>query len=213
MKPFLMMTLLAGALISSSGAIAAEQGDMPPGQGRQMERLQTKLGLSDDQVSQINAIETAQRDKMKALHDDFLTQIKALLSEEQAAKFEQSQQRRRPPQGMGEGQRPPPDGAMGDMQGQRPPPPPEGAMGAQGQRPPMRDGAAPAGGMVEGMKKDLDLSDEQASQIEALQQQQRTEMEALRTETQTLIKQVLTAEQAAQFEQMQPPRFGGNRPK
>ncbi|MEB4591584.1 hypothetical protein VSS37_11380 [Candidatus Thiothrix sp. Deng01] len=209
MKPFLKMALLAGVLISSGAAIAASQGDVPPGQGRQMERMQTELGLTEAQVSQITAIETAQRDKMQALHEGFQAQIKALLTAEQAAKFEQLQQRRGPPGGMKGGQRQaPPDGAMAPgMDGQNPPPP-DGAMGpGMGGQPPQ----PMQGRMAERMKTVLGLSDGQASQIAAIQQQQRTEMEALRTETQTLIKQALTAEQAAKFEQMRLPRMGGKR--
>ncbi|QLQ32661.1 MAG: hypothetical protein HZT40_14910 [Candidatus Thiothrix singaporensis] len=100
----------------------------------------------------------------------------------------------------------PPEGAMEPgMDGQNPPPPDDAMGRAWGQPPqPMQ----PHGRTDENR---AGLSDEQASQIAALQQQQRTEMEALRTETQTLIKQALTAEQAAKFEQMRPPRMGGDR--
>ncbi|EIJ33622.1 hypothetical protein [Thiothrix nivea] len=201
MKPVLLMSVLAGVLMSAT--IAAQDEIPPPAPAGQTERMQNELGLTDSQVSQINSIEAAQREKMQALHDDFQTKINSILSAEQAAQLEQMQAQHQPPGngGMAGGQRPPPPGNAGMSGGQRPPPPPTGDKGTgMGGQPPE------AGGMAERMQNELGLTDEQAAQLAPLQQQQRTQMDALRTETRQLIKQVLTAEQTTAFEQMQPPQ-------
>ncbi len=200
MKLVLLTSVLAGVLMSVGVAVAVEPGMPPQDPTGRIEHLQNKLGLTDSQVSEISTIEAAQQEKMKALHDEFQLQISSILSEDQAVKLAQMQAQQKPPVG-----------GMGN-DGQRPPPPPDGGMGAGmgGQQPPpMQGGEPPAGNMADRMKSDLGLTDEQAAQMQALQQQQRAQMDALRTETQQLIKQVLTAEQATAFDQMQaaqPPR-------
>lgn len=199
MKPVLLMSVLAGVLMSTT---VAAQGDLPPPDAAgQIERMQSELGLTDSQVSQITSIEAAQQEKMKALHDNFQAEINSILSAEQAAQLDQMQAQHQPPGGAGmtDDQRPPPPGDAGMAGGQRPPPPPNGDKGpSMGGQPPK------AGDMAARMKTELGLTDEQAAQLETLHQQQRTQMDALRTETRQLIQQVLTTEQATAFEQMQP---------
>lgn len=185
MKKRLILILLAGSLgMASAMAMPDAPVGTPPDEGQRYARMQTDLGLTTEQASQVQTIETAQREKMEALRVAGHEQIAALLTAEQAAKFEQMAGQR--PQGRmpGNGQRPPERGN----------PPPDG-MG--------RGGKDPVSGMMARMKTDLGLSDEQATQIEAIQQAQRTQMDALHTETQTLIKQVLTVEQLVRFEQME----------
>lgn len=200
MKFVLLTSVLAGVLMSTGMAVAVERDMQPPNPAGRIEHLQSKLGLTDSQVSKISEIEAAQQEKIKNLNDGFQSQISSILSVEQMARFTQMQAQHKPPEGMGNaGQRPPP-------------PPPHESMGAGmgGQQPPpMPGGEPPPGNMLDRMKSDLGLTDEQAAQMQVFQQQQRTQMDALRVETRQLIKQVLTTEQAKEFDQMQmvqPPR-------
>lgn len=193
MKKLLVMTLLAGALTACgaapSGPDAAAQGNMP---GRHLARMQADLGLTDAQASQISAIEQSQRNRMDYLRNSTHARIRAVLTAEQAAKFDQMRQQR--------GQRPQRDGMRQDGQMQ--------------QRPPRMDRMDGRGGvnMAGQMQQELGLSDAQVSQINGIQQAERGQMQTLQNETRTQIRQVLTAEQAAKYEQMRrPQQFGGAR--
>ena len=133
------------------------------------------------------------------MRTEYDAKIKAVLTTEQAEKFTTMQNQRQ--QGKGKMQ-PPPDNAQG-----QPPAPPDGAAPPSDGNPPPRpaaDGKMQGGDMLAKLKTDLGLSDEQASQIESIMQEQRTAMDALRTETQNLIKAVLTTEQAAKWAASQP---------
>lgn len=200
MKKLLIMTLLASSLVGCNGAGAAPDGVSGASAvrsshegGRHTERLQTELGLSAEQVSQIDAIEQSQRGRMDAMHTDFQAQIKAVLTSEQAAQFEQMRLQR-PDGGQHKGHRPPPMGI-----GNRPDDMQQGR------------GQAPMGGMASRMQAELGLSAEQVSQIDSIQQEQRSQMDALHSDSQAQIKQVLTPEQAAKFEQMESQHRRGGR--
>ena len=190
MKKLLAITLLATSLVSLQ-AMAAPNGT-PPSPEQRMEQLQSELGLTDTQVAQIQAIQQAERTQMDSLRNSFDQQITAILTAEQAEKFKTMQQQR-PQEGRPQGKNAMPPPADGDMS--QPPAPP-----ADGARPPQ-------GGkddMLAKLKTDLGLTDEQATQLATIQQEQRKQMEALRADTQAQIKAVLTAEQAAKFQQLQP---------
>ena len=196
MKQLLVMTLLAGTLAACGAAPSAMDGTPggPPQAGRQMARMQAELGLTDAQASQISTIEQSQRNRMDYLRTSSQARIKALLTPEQAVKFDQMRQQ----------------GPRGDMrqdgQWQRP----RGDMRQDGQwqRPPQMDGR---GGMQDRMQQELGLNATQASHIQEIQQSERAQMQALQSETQAQIRQVLTAEQAAKFDQTRSQRFGGDR--
>ncbi|MFA5362949.1 MAG: hypothetical protein WC335_06895 [Candidatus Omnitrophota bacterium] len=98
---------------------------------------------------------------------------------------------------------------------------------AQSQGPDQRSErrAPSASDMIAGMKADLNLSDQQVSQItpimeneikqmEALRGQEgdreagRTQMEAIRKETETMLAQYLTPEQLAKWKSRKPPQPG-----
>lgn len=189
MKKLLVTAFLAASLATLQ-AMAAPTG-APPAPEQRLEQLQNELGLTDAQVAQIQTIQQAERTQMESLRSSFDTQIKAILTAEQAEKFA-AMQKKRPEGGR-------PQGQGGDM-------PPPNADAGQPPAPPA-DGAPPQHGkadMLEKLKTDLGLSDEQASQLATIQQEQRKQMEALRADTQTQIKALLTAEQAEKFQQLKP---------
>ncbi|MBU0656175.1 MAG: hypothetical protein KJ914_13725 [Gammaproteobacteria bacterium] len=183
MKQLLVMTLLAGTLAACGAAPSAMDGAPggPPQAGRQMARMQAELGLTDAQASQISAIEQSQRNRLDYLRNSSHVRIKALLTPEQAVKFDQMRQQ----------------GPRGGMR-----------QDGQWQRPPQMDGRS---GMQDRMQQELGLNVTQVSQIQEIQQSERAQMQALQSETHAQIRQVLTAEQAAKFDQTRSRRFGGDR--
>lgn len=200
MKQLLVVTLLAGTLAACGAAPTTPDGAPggPAQAGRHMARMQADLGLTAAQASQINAIEQAQRNKMDYLRNSTHARIRAVLTAEQAAKYDQMQQQR--PRGDmrqdGQWQR-----QRGDMR-----------QDGQGQQRPQRMQNNRNGmGMTGRMQQELGLSDVQVSQINNIQQSERSQMQALQNETQAQIRALLTAEQAAKFDQMRPQRFGGDR--
>lgn len=60
--------------------------------------------------------------------------------------------------------------------------------------------------MIEHMDKELELSDEQRSQVEAVFDEQRNKFQALRDETRTKLDAILDDEQMAKMEQMKAER-------
>lgn len=114
MKKTLIITSLL-ALLGASVAMADFGG------GRGMERMKTFLGLSDTQAAQVDSIMQDQQARMQALHDETNQRIQALLTPEQAAKFQEMQQQREQRKGN----------RMGGFQGnaQQPPAPVEGGWG------------------------------------------------------------------------------------
>ena len=73
-------------------------GARPPQGGKDdmLAKLKTDLGLTDEQVTQLATIQQEQRKQMEALRADTQAQIKAVLTAEQAEKFQQLQARQRP---------------------------------------------------------------------------------------------------------------------
>lgn len=189
MKQLLVMGLLAVTLTACGAAPSSPEG-AAGGQAqadRHLARMQSDLALSAAQASQISAIEQAQRNKMDYLRNSSQARIKGLLTPDQAAKYDQQQRQR----GMRrDGQQPP----RADMQ-------------QNGQRQ-HQDGRG--NGMENRLQQELGLTPQQASEISSIQQADRAQMQALQNETQAQIRQVLTAEQAAKFDQMRPQRFGGD---
>lgn len=59
------------------------------------ERLSKQLGLNDDQKNKVEAIFKAQKEKFHALHEETETNLKAVLTSEQASKFEQLKEQRK----------------------------------------------------------------------------------------------------------------------
>lgn len=189
MKQLLVMGLLAATLTACGAAPSSPEG-AAGGQAqadRHLARMQSDLGLSAAQASQISAIEQAQRNKMDYLRNSSQARIKGLLTPDQAAKYDQQQRQR----GMRrDGQQPP----RADMQ-----------QNGQWQH---QDGRGNS--MENRLQQELGLTPQQASEIASIQQADRAQMQALQNETQAQIRQVLTAEQAAKFDQMRPQRFGGD---
>lgn len=172
--------LLASTLaVCSAVSLAAERSYGPLPIEQQMQRMQSELGLTDEQARQINAIQQAQHDRMNTLRNGIHAQIRSVLTDEQTAGFDQMQQRPH-------GDKP--------MNGQRPPPP-DGQM----QPPPPHNGR---GKMATRMQQELGLTSEQANQIENIRQSERAEMKKLRQETDARIRQVLTIDQTEKFDQM-----------
>lgn len=198
MKQLLVVTLLAGTLAACGAAPTTTDGALggPVQAGRHMARMQTELGLSDAQASQISSIEQAQRNKMDYLRNSTKARIRAVLTAEQAAKFDQMQQQRPRGDMRQDGQR-----QRGDMRQDN----------QRQQRPQRMQNDRNGMGMSERMQQELGLNNVQVSQINSIQQSERAQMQALQSETQAQIRAVLTAEQAARFEQMRPQRFGGDR--
>ncbi|WML91425.1 hypothetical protein [Thiothrix lacustris] len=94
MKKALIITSLV-ALLGAS-AVMADQGF---GGGKGIDRMKTFLGLSDTQAVQVDSIMQDQQVRMKALREETNQRIQALLTPEQAAKFQQMEQQRGERQG------------------------------------------------------------------------------------------------------------------
>ena len=192
MKQLLVMGLLAVTLTACGAAPSSPEG-AAGGQAqadRHLARMQSDLALSAAQASQISAIEQAQRNKMDYLRNSSQARIKGLLTPDQAAKYDQLNQQRQRAMRR-DGQQPP----RADMQ-----------QNGQWQH---QDGRG--NGMENRLQQELGLTPQQANEIASIQQADRAQMQALQNETQAQIRQVLTAEQAAKFDQMRPQRFGGDR--
>ncbi len=56
--------------------------------GNKMDSMSEALGLTPEQKTQIEAIKKENHEKSKALHEETQTKIKALLNDEQKAKFD-----------------------------------------------------------------------------------------------------------------------------
>lgn len=199
MKQLLVMTLLAGTLVACGAAPSTSDGAPGGPAGRHLARMQTDLGLTVAQAGQISAIEQSQRNRMDYLRNSTHIRIRAVLTAEQAVKFDQMQQQR--PRGDmsqdGSWQQRPRDGMRQDGQWQ--------------QRPQRMDGHRGMN-MAGRMQQELGLSDVQVSQINGIQQSEREQMQALQNETNTQIRQLLSAEQVAKYDQMRRPQgFGGER--
>ncbi len=89
--------LLIVALITFSSAGLAE-----PNAEKRMQRLAKKLDLSEEQITQVNAVFESQqatrediRQQMKALHEDTRNQLSGILTPEQQEKFDQMHQRKK----------------------------------------------------------------------------------------------------------------------
>ncbi len=87
MKKVLITTALL-ALLGTSAAMA----DHGFGGGKGMDRMKTFLGLSDTQAAQVDSIMQDQQARMQALHEETNQRIQALLTPEQATKFQEMEQ-------------------------------------------------------------------------------------------------------------------------
>lgn len=90
MKKTVMIT---SALVLFGASVAMAAGHSFGG-GKRMDRMQMELGLSDAQVSQIQMIKQEQRQQIKQLRAQGEQRIRALLTPEQAVKFDQFKQQR-----------------------------------------------------------------------------------------------------------------------
>lgn len=88
MKKALIITSLV-ALLGASAVMADQNGG-----GKGMDRMKTFLGLSDTQSVQVDSIMQDQKVRMDALHEETNQRIQALLTPDQAAKFQQMEQQR-----------------------------------------------------------------------------------------------------------------------
>lgn len=88
MKKVLIITSLVAAL-GASVAMADHGGFMGKG-----DRLKDFLGLNDTQVSQVEAIMQEQKAKMDALREETDARVQAVLTPEQASKFQEMKQKR-----------------------------------------------------------------------------------------------------------------------
>lgn len=130
--------LLCGAGLVVSAAVAQQDAAPPPPAGQQqgppmgmgmggrgamdpqrhLEMMQKRLGLNDDQMTQVKAIFADGQAKMAALHQEQMTKMRAILTPDQQTKFDAMQARMKAHRGgMG------PMGPMGGMGGNAPPPP------------------------------------------------------------------------------------------
>ncbi|MCI0340209.1 MAG: hypothetical protein L0216_03515, partial [Planctomycetales bacterium] len=177
--------------------------DLPPSRQRELERLQRDLGLSDDQAAQATKIYTEREEA-----------IRKLLTDAQKERYAQSLERRGGwggaggwggPGGMGGGGQGGPGGGMGRMFG--------GQM---------------IEGMLDRMKTELSLTPEQESKVKGIAEEFQKKltdslakaqetgdwsvMRDLRTsgeEIQKQVREILTPEQQAKFEEMNRNRWGG----
>ena len=86
-----MIMALSLAMILSAGletaAFANHDHDKGPMGEKKLERLKEKLGLSDEQSSQIESIVNAAGEKHKAIQEDAQKQIDSILNDEQKKKY------------------------------------------------------------------------------------------------------------------------------
>lgn len=91
MKKVFYAILLIGFLLHSVTVSAAEIASSDQAK-QSLQQMQTSLGLTDEQVKKIEPINQAQQVKMELLLASFEQKIKAMMSEEQYAKFKNLQQ-------------------------------------------------------------------------------------------------------------------------
>ena len=127
-----------------------------PGGPGGIDQILRDLNLTDAQQGKVEAISRVQQEKMKALNDDFMAQLKGILNEEQFKKVSEAQQR---PGGRQGGQ-----GGFGGPGG-------PGGGGPGGQR----GGFNP----LEQIAKELNLSAEQQTKFDAARQAQQEKMRGL----------------------------------
>lgn len=89
MKKVLIITSLVAAL-GASVAMAGPGGFM----GKGADRMKEFLGLNDTQVSQVEVIMQEQKAKMDALREETDQRVMAVLTPEQATKFQEMKQKR-----------------------------------------------------------------------------------------------------------------------
>ncbi|ADV81967.1 hypothetical protein [Terriglobus saanensis] len=106
-------------LAAPAALVLAQQDTPPPGDGmrpggpggdRMGDRLADRLNLTADQRTQLKAIQQATRQQEMELHKEETAKLRALLTDEQRAKFDQMQaqmQQRRGQRGMDNSQAPP----------------------------------------------------------------------------------------------------------
>ena len=115
-----------------------------------------ELNLTDAQQGKVDAIRQAQQEKMRALNEEFMAQLKGVLNEEQFKKFSEAQRQGGRPGGFGG---------------------PGGPGGPGGQR----GGFNP----LEQVTKDLNLTPEQQKKFDAARQSQQDKMRGLFAEMQS----------------------------
>lgn len=63
--------------------------------GKRVERMTKELGLNDEQKTKVTVIFDAQREKIKALHEEMTASLKGVLTPEQFTKFEANKEKRK----------------------------------------------------------------------------------------------------------------------
>lgn len=171
---FLMLlcfSLTAGASLAqpTPGGQESRQGG-----GRFMERLKTKLHLSDDQVQKLEPILKSQFEQLRKNRQAMKEQMKTILTAEQQAQLEQVRKERRD---------------KGQTPGARETP-------GAGQTP--GAGRSPGGHPL----AQLNLTPEQKEKLKALREQNRAQMDEMREELFAKTRTILDAEQQKQLEEM-----------
>lgn len=86
--------LIIASLVAALGASAAMAGHGGGFMGKGADRLKSFLGLNDAQVTQVEAIMQEQKAKMDVLREETDQRIQAVLTPEQATKFQEMKQKR-----------------------------------------------------------------------------------------------------------------------
>ena len=91
MKKLLIGLLLAFCVLPLTAFAEPEMDNMAE---KRVERMTKTLDLNAEQKTKIEAIFKAQREKFKALQDETHASVKAVLTPEQATKFDAQQEKR-----------------------------------------------------------------------------------------------------------------------
>jgi len=86
--------VIALALPLSAVAYPGGKGDHEQYRAKKIERLNSELGLSEDQKVKIDALFKEQGEKHRALHQETQSQLQTILTPEQNTKLEEMKQRR-----------------------------------------------------------------------------------------------------------------------
>ena len=160
-----------------------------PGPGGGPEgHLAELLQLTQDQQTQADAIFTETRTDIDTLHTDAWDQIRALLTDAQAAELDALGPPGPPPGGPGGHM-----GGHGHGPGGLPPPPP----------PPGAPGTDRAQALLEWLTKELDLTTDQQASIKTILDNLETSVQARMDQAKADFRAILTAEQAAILDEIE----------